>query len=495
MSKPTNVEPPNADPAAAPRGAEAPGAEPARKETSFFEDLRALFDCPRELWLMYAVTIFEYVGLYSFMSTLSLWLTSDFGFDDKRASGWFAIFAALLSLIAFLIGSVADVVGLRRVLVFSFGFAMLTRTIMSTASGATAALIALVLYAFALSSASPVIQAGVHRYSNKRTTAIAFSFFYLALNIGGVLAGQLIDRTKALFIVAGTSKIAPRTFVLPLLGPTTMTAYRAIIGLGTLTAFLAFACTLAVRSDEKIAATRRDAAELDPTPPPATTRKNPLAVLFEVVSQSAFWRFMLLMGFLVLVKAVFVHMHSTWPKYITRERGEAYPWGTLWALNSWLILAFTPVATALTRRLPAFKVIVVGSFVTALSPFIFALGPSGPVQVAAIVVLTLGEALWSPRSYEYTVSIAPKGRESTYVGMSSLPYFMAKSVVGVLSGQLLSAYCPATGPRNSSLMWTIIGFTVLAGPLGILLLRKVIERGAEAPAATVAPLVETGVTE
>jgi dipeptide/tripeptide permease len=117
------------------------------------------------------------------------------------------------------------------------------------------------------------------------------------------------------------------------------------------------------------------------------------------------------------------------------------------------------------------------------------------VQVAAIVVLTLGEALWSPRSYEYTVSIAPKGRESTYVGMSSLPYFMAKSVVGVLSGQLLSAYCPATGPRNSSLMWTIIGFTVLAGPLGILLLRKVIERGAEAPAATVAPLVETGVTE
>ena len=38
--------------------------------------------------------------------------------------------------------------------------------------------------------------ANIHAYSNKRTVAIAFSFFYIALNVGGVLSGQLIDRTK-----------------------------------------------------------------------------------------------------------------------------------------------------------------------------------------------------------------------------------------------------------------------------------------------------------
>ena len=124
-------------------------------------------------------------------------------------------------------------------------------------------------------------------------------------------------------------------------------------------------------------------------------------MLGEVVRDRAFWRFMLLIAFLVLVKAIFVHMHATWPKFITRERGEDFDWGGLWALNSVLILFFVPVTTAFTRHLPAFKVIVIGAFVTAASPFIFALGSSTAIQVTAIVVLTIGEALWSPRSYEY----------------------------------------------------------------------------------------------
>ena len=450
---------------------------PDEEKRTYFEDLKDLLLCPRELWLTYAAIVFEYVGLYSFMSVLSLWLTSDFSFDDNKASNWFGVFSALLSLFAFLVGAIADVVGTRRTLIFSFGAAMLTRALMSVSPSAAIALPALVAYSFALASGSPVLQTAIHKYSNKRTVAIAFSFFYIALNIGGVLSGQLIDRTKAFFVDAQTHKLVLRIVDLPLVGPTSMSAYRAIIGLGTLTAAMAFVATLFVRNDKDIAnlASRpADAAEGVPA-----RKKNPLSVLAEVVRDGGFWRFMLLIGFLVLVKAIFVHMHSTWPKYITRERGEDFDWGWLWALNSVLILVFVPIVTAFTRKLKAYTVIVIGSFITAASPFIFALGSSTAIQITAIVVLTVGESLWSPRSYEYNVSIAPPGREATYVSLAVLPYFMAKFLVAMTAGKLLTAYCPPTGERHASIMWVIIGLMTIVGPVGILAFRRVIAPRAE----------------
>jgi dipeptide/tripeptide permease len=449
------------------------------EKRSYFEDLRALFECPRELWLTYLAIILEYVGLYSFMSTLSLWLTSDFQFDDKAASNWFGVFSALLSLFAFMVGSIADVVGTRKTLIFSFGAAMLTRSVMAVSPSPSLAIPALIAYSFALASGSPVMQTAIHKYSTKRTTAIAFSFFYISLNIGGVLAGELIDRTKSFFIDPATQKAVLRVIDLPLVGPTSMSAYRAIIGLGTVTAFCAFLATLFVREDRHIPSLNRPEESNAPKEP----AKNPLKVLGEVIKDRPFWRFMLLIALLVLVKAIFVHMHSTWPKFITRERGEGFEWGKLWALNSWLILLFTPITTALTRHIPAFKVIMFGSFITAASPFIFALGSSTTIQVIGIVVLTVGEAIWSPRSYEYNVSIAPKGRESTYVSLAVLPYFFAKFFVSMTAGRLLTEYCPPTGERHPAIMWSIIGLTTMLGPIGILALRNVINPRREAEQA------------
>jgi hypothetical protein len=351
---------------------------------------------------------------------------------------------------------------------------------MSVSSTAAFALAGLVAYSFALASGSPVLQTAIQKYSTKRTVSIAFSFFYISLNVGGVLSGLLIDRTKALFVDPDTHKLVLRTIQLPLFGATEMSAYRAIIGLGTVTAAFAFVATLFVRSDQKVAMdTRVEAKSVDAE---ATKASNPFRVLAEVARDKAFWRFMLLIGFLVLVKAIFVHMHSTWPKYITRERGEAFDWGSLWALNSVLILIFVPIVTAFTRRVPAFRVIIIGSFITALSPFIFALGSSTAIQITAIEVLTLGEALWSPRSYEYNVSIAPKGREATYVSLAVLPYFMAKFFVSMTAGKLLTAYCPPTGERHSATLWAIVGLTTMLGPIGILAFRRVINPNAAARA-------------
>jgi dipeptide/tripeptide permease len=92
-----------------------------------------------------------------------------------------------------------------------------------------------------------------------------------------------------------------------------------------------------------------------------------------------------------------------------------------------------------------------------------------------MVLLSIGEAFWSPRLYEYPAAIAPKGQEGSYMSLSLLPYFVAKFFVGSISGFLLQTYCPATGPRDSGTMWLIIGLMAMITPVGLLVFRRSIQ--------------------
>jgi MFS family permease len=110
-----------------------------------------------------------------------------------------------------------------------------------------------------------------------------------------------------------------------------------------------------------------------------------------------------------------------------------------------------------------------------LSVFAMAASTTVTASVVFIVLLSLGEALWSPRLYEYTARIAPPGREASYMGLSQIPMFVAKPIVGWLSGSMLATFSPESGPRNSQMMWAIIGAMTLVGPVLILGLRRIIE--------------------
>jgi hypothetical protein len=58
--------------------------------------------------------------------------------------------------------------------------------------------------------------------------------------------------------------------------------------------------------------------------------------------------------------------------------------------------------------------------------------------------------------------------------LSAVPLLMGKMINSALFGTMLARFCPAEGPRNSSLMWLIGGLLVLAAPLGLLVLQPYI---------------------
>lgn len=53
-----------------------------------------------------------------------------------------------------------------------------------------------------------------------------------------------------------------------------------------------------------------------------------------------------------------------------------------------------------------------------------------------VVFLSLGEAIWSPRWYDYSMSVAPDGREGIWTALASAPLFAAKLPTG-------APHCPA----------------------------------------------------
>lgn len=436
------------------------------------EDLAELLTAPRELWLIFVAKYLESLAYFSMTKMLVLWLSKDFGFTDMQAGWWVATFSSIVTLLTVAVGFVGDAWGFRRVLILAFASAIGARALMALAPTRTMAIIGLMAITFGTAATIPVMTTAVRRYTPVKSRSFGFSFYYVVMNLGSASAGFLIDWARGLFVVVGQKELVPKIVALPWLGPTRISAYGLVFLVGFVCAILAFFVSLFIRKD----------ADLEQTED--TTEKvaeSPVKIARELFGERPFRRFLLFVGLLAMVRLMFQHAFMTFPKYVTREMGAAYPFGKVWAINPIMIIILVPIVTALTRHRSAYSCIIAGALISACSPFVLCLGATHATFVGMVVVLSLGEALWSPRVYEYAATIAPRGRESSYMGLSYLPLFVAKIVVGPLSGYLLATYVPEQAPRRSEIMWLIIGVMTLIGPILLFFLRGVIEADAKKP--------------
>ena len=129
-----------------------------------------------------------------------------------------------------------------------------------------------------------------------------------------------------------------------------------------------------------------------------------------------------------------------------------------------------------------------GSYLSALSPLWLVLWQEEWAAALFVLTLSLGEAVWSPRWYDYSMAVAPTGREGVFTALASAPLFVAMLPTGMLSGYLLDRYCPDNGacgdvskgkpavqPEtgeqtcHGSAMWGLVTLLTLTSPLLILL--------------------------
>jgi MFS family permease len=480
---------------------------------AFLKRFAVLRTAPRELWIILVAYVLENAAYkLSSGSVLPLWLAHQFGMADTTKGLTIGVWSVLVTFFTVMVGSFTDAVGIRKTFLLGFGVCVFGRVAM-VFSGPPFIPLGLGLFPLALGLAlmSPVMTAAMKRYSNAAQRSLAFSLFYALMNLGFAIGDRTFDHLRHTLGEYGK-------WLMPVL-ETELSTYRVMILWSVVITIAGMLLTWFFLRDG--VEMTEEGVKITPSKQAAGGKlENPLAATLRIFctlwGQSSFYRFLLFMALVVGVRMIFFHLNYTIPDFAIRQLGPGVPFARLCnMLNSMLILFLVPICGALTHRITAYRMVTTGSLISALSVF-FLVVPVGwfkpladgwlghfiahkwlnissatvdPLFIGLFlftVFLSIGEALWSPRLYEYAAAIAPKGQEASYMALSVLPYFFAKFGAGSLSGWLLATYCPAEGTRDTATLWLWVGCMALVTPLGTFILRKHIqvqEAGRETTAA------------
>ena len=490
--------------------AEAAAIPLAQKGISgFIAKFTVLKGAQRELWLTFLIKFLIYTAYSVTNKTMVLWLSKDLGFSDPAAGalvGW--VWAPAMTVFTLLAGSLTDAIGLRRTFFLGVIICTIARTVMATTAVPWLALVCGVLpLAVGEALGTPVLLAATRRYSTIRQRSISFSIIYMVMNIGYVAAGWIFDYVRELNLRFSLFGFQPTT-------------HQQLFMVSLAFEILLFPAIYFLRRGADREKSEQPAYPSIPVQQSfwagitGTVRQSATdtAQLFRrLLGQSAFYRvlaFFLLIGFL---KAIFLQMDYVFPKFGDRVLGLHAPVGKLANINAILIILLVPTIGALTQRLAAYRMVVIGGAICAAGVFIMALptewfvpaansgfggwlghdylgvrGTIHPYYVMTafyLAVFSVGEAFYSPRVYEYAAAIAPKGQEASYGALAYLPFLVGKLLIGT-AGWILAAFCPEQGPRRPGIMWLIFALAASVAPIGLIVFRRYIripEAGRDAP--------------
>ncbi len=452
------------------------------------DGIRHLRGCPREIWIAYLVKILESICYFSSVLVLMPFLIGDMGLPDVDAGVVFGVFSASMSLCSLFVGFIADSLGIKKALLFGLVLGLIGRAGISFSTDPWIVYPALFFLSVAFAYMIPLIAASVKLFSTKKAQKFAYSWYYVVMNVGSLIAGLTLDSLRSFFteplrfaFLGADLSVRPLQVIF-------LVGVLATVGSLVLVTFFVRPVIPPEERGEEPAAVPAAAAVAAPA-----AKKSAWEIMVEVGREKTFWVFIAFIFMLVLVKMIFQYNHSLYPVYMDRIGLKEWT-GKLYSINPALIILLVPVVTAATSKMKSYNVILLGTFVSASSVMFMGLGESIGLIVAFQVCLSLGEALWSPRLYDYTASIAPPGKEASYMALSKVPMFFAKVFAGPASGYLLATLCAPTGPRNTELMWFLVAMSTLVSPITLLLARRWLDvesrkqkEKAAAPSAGIAP--------
>jgi len=427
-----------------------------RSMTKSMSRWNRLSTAPRELWIIYAMKFLSSYSYFSFTLVLVMFLSEEFDMDDT-AAGWnYGMYGLFSTLFGVLCGWFIDYLGVKQSLVLGSLLGATARFVLAFTTSRFVALA--VLYTalpFAECLGIPILTIGIKRYTNQSNRTFAFSFYYSIMNVAALVAGPLVDILRS--ACPDGMVFFGREF----------SALRVILISSALSTFLMLvAVWLGIREIEVDESGQ--VVEFEPVNESAWEQTG------KTLKEPAFWRLTLFTVLLMGVRMVFKHVDATMPKYLIREFGPSAPFGLIYSINPFLIIFFVPIVGLMTREVDSFDMILFGSCISAFAPFWLVLGNLYSLVIMFMFTLSVGEAIYSPRVYEYTMDIAGRGSEGIYTSLASAPLFSVKLITGGMSGALLQKYCPAHGPRRSRMMWAIVGLTSLLAPILMWMLREVI---------------------
>lgn len=448
----------------------------------YFSEFGVLKDCGKDFWLTNFIQFFDGLSYFTLIIVFTLFLNKYCGFKDADAPYWVGMYTLFISMFVFAVGTICDIIGLRRTYLIGFMLLIGGRIIMgmgsdfgihvcnlSQDSARYFVMAGIGIMSFGTAFMSPCITTSIRRFTTLRARPTGFNFYYLFMNIGALLAGfAIVDP-----ILAWQGDVDGLLWV---------------VNFGTCCNVIAFIFTRFVNEDffaepsEKVAKSE-------------TATRRPLQLIGEVARERAFQKLIVFLVLTLGVRLVFTLQFLVMPQYYIRTIGDDFQLGFMNSLNPFIIITGLILIIPILNKFSTVKLMISGMSISALSLVLMAVPPEwyfifpgietiGQAYFVAIftqiIVFASGELLFSPRFSEYVARVAPKDKVASYMSLSALPMFIAKPINGVVGGLLVSYLCfdgiaakMDTGHidfwHSPEFMWTIYLIMAVISPLAIIL--------------------------
>eukprot|EP00741_Cyanophora_paradoxa_P004068 tig00000767_g3950.t2 len=166
----------------------------------FGSQLAALAPAPRELWVAYSLTIFESYSFFALSYVFVLYLSDEFGFSDTAAGLIYGFYGLVYAAFSLCVGVAVDKLGVRRSLLAGGVFLTSARLALAFCSGRGILYsVVFVLLPLGCAFGIPVLTLAVKRYTTESNRAVAYSLFFVTLNLGAFLAGVMVDAFRTAY--------------------------------------------------------------------------------------------------------------------------------------------------------------------------------------------------------------------------------------------------------------------------------------------------------
>jgi proton-dependent oligopeptide transporter, POT family len=397
-----------------------------------FQEIRTGFERP--FWIANITEIFERLSYYAVFAALARYLHEALQFPTQQASSLSGLFGGAVWVMAIFGGAVADRIGFRRALSLAYFILSCSYFLVGSIAAPWLApvrdniplglMVGIVLFLPALGVAlvKPSVVGTTARASKENVRSIGYSIYYTLVNVGSFLGPSLAGWVHSRMRVENVFRLA------------------------ALSVFLMFVAVLLFFREPRREEVRQAASLGEVVRNLLTVLANGRFVLFLVIF-SGYW---IVFWQQYLMLPIFVH------EYVDPNANTEL----ILIADPLIVITLTVAVNALTRRIPSFRAITLGTLVTAVAWLVIGSRPAVWTAVVTLMIVAFGEIIQSPRYYEYISRLAPAGQQGTYMGFAFLPIGIGSLVGGWIAGKLLHHYGEVQH-QPARMWWVVTGIGVL----------------------------------
>jgi proton-dependent oligopeptide transporter, POT family len=460
---------------------------------TFAERLREIRDgFERPFWIANITEIFERLAYYGAFASLPLYLQGQLNFSTEQTGTLTGLFGGMVWFLAIFGGAAADRLGFRRALSVAYFVLGVAYFLIGSIGAPWLAPVRnvlpltvfvgfiLILPALGISLVKPCVVGTTARASKENVRSIGYSIYYTMVNVGGALgplfAGwahrhlgvESVYRLVALGVFAMFFVVLiffreprkPGDAPPPSIG-TVIRNFCVVVGKAWL--------VLPVCG---IALLLRIVEKLNWIAVPVWIWLALLVGALAGISRFM-WFLVLFSGYWIVFWQQYISLIGYVQNYVDPSASES-----ILVTDGLAVILLTVAINVLTRKIPAFPAVIIGTAITSLSWTVLPLWHSKWAAVLALFILAIGEIIQSPRYYEYISRLAPAGQQGTYMGFAFLPIGIGSLIGGPLAGVLMHKFGEVEH-RPDTFWWVIVGIG-LATALALWIYDKIVRTSPQA---------------